>query len=90
MYEYNNSPNVGTLSVSYEGRFPRPTGLGQYDFPQAITNAVESVLNGYNPNTITQGGGQPYFSYLTEDSQQINLHENRLSCKKTWEYTNCK
>ena len=77
VYEYYNSLNGGTRTVTYEGIFPRPTGLRQYSFPQALLNDMSGILMLYAP---------PGQSYLKQDKQNINLTQNKVTKTLSWAY----
>lgn len=82
VYEYYNSSGIGNRTVSYEAIFPRPTGLKQYSFPQALINGIDNMLLTYKPEA-------PLTGQLREDTQQIILTENKIVCTKSWDYTKC-
>ena len=77
VYEYYNSLRPGNLTVTYEGIFPKPDKLKQYGFPQGILNDLNQFLFAYQP---------PGTSYLTEDKESLNLHENKITRVLTWTY----
>lgn len=82
VYEYYNSSGLGSISVSYEGIFPQPTGLKKYSFPQAIVNAVDNFVKSYQPLP-------PYTGYMKQNNQTINITENKIIRNIVWEYTTC-
>ena len=73
-------PGVGVKTVSYEGVFPRPTGLKKYAFPFVIKQAVDRFVSGEKPADK---------AVIKEDTETLNLTENRLSRTISWEYTDC-
>lgn len=77
VYEYYNSLRPGSLTVTYEGVFPRRQGLKQYSFPQGLLNDLNDFLFLYRP---------PGTSYLTEDKETLNIHENKVTRVLTWSY----
>ena len=77
VYEYYNSLRPGSLTVTYEGVFPRRQGLKQYSFPQGLLNDLNNFLFLYRP---------PGTSYLTEDKETLNVHENKVTRVLTWSY----
>lgn len=77
VYEYYNSLNGGTRTVTYEGIFPRVTGLRQYTFPQALLNDMSGILMLYAP---------PGIGYIKEDKQILNLTENRVTKTLSWAF----
>lgn len=72
---------IGVKTVSYEAVFPRPTGLKGYSFPRTIRNDINRFVSGLKP--------QQEPSFIKEDSETLNLTENRLSRTISWEYTSC-
>ena len=77
VYEYYNSLNGGTRTVTYEGVFPRATGLKQYSFPQGLLNDMSGILMLYAP---------PGIGYLKEDKQNLNLTENKVTKTLSWAF----
>jgi hypothetical protein len=82
VYEYYNSPNAGTRTVSYEGVFPRQTGLKKYYFPREIIRQLDNALMLYQPQL-------PYTGFITENTENLNITTNTISRSITWEYTKC-
>lgn len=78
-----NASGVGVKTVSYEGVFPRPTGLKAYNFPKNIRDKVNNYIYGFMPSS-------PLTGFLKEDTETLNLTENRLSRTVSWEYTECR
>tara|TARA_B100001778_G_scaffold18865_1_gene14163 strand:- start:23104 stop:24828 length:1725 start_codon:yes stop_codon:yes gene_type:complete len=74
VYEYYNSLEPGSITVTYEGTFPRPGGLKKYSFPQGILNDLNQFLLQY----------QPPYSYLTENKESLSLKENKITRVMTW------
>lgn len=73
---------IGTKTVSYEGVFPRPTGLPKYNFPKDVRDRVNTFISGLAPTS-------PSIGFIKEDTENLNLTENRLSRTVTWEFTTC-
>lgn len=71
---------VGVKTVSYEGVFPGATGLKKYSFPHNIRQEINTFISGLKPTDK---------SIVKEDTETLNLTENRLSRTVSWEYTNC-
>ena len=74
---YYNSLNGGTRTVTYEGIFPRATGLRQYSFPQGLLNDMSGILMLYAP---------PGVGYLKEDKQNLNLTQNKVTKTLSWAF----
>jgi len=74
VYEYYNSLEPGSITVTYEGIFPRPKELKKYSFPQGILNDLNQFLFQY----------QPPHSYLTENKESLSLKENKITRVMTW------
>ena len=72
----------GTRSITYEAFFPRYTGLKDYKFPQETINKIDTYLHLYAP-------GGDYTGFITADTQDLNLTENKLTKTITWEYVEC-
>jgi hypothetical protein len=72
----------GTRSITYEAFFPRGTGLPKFKFPQEIINKIDTYLHLYAP-------ADPYTGFITIDTQDLNLTENKLTKTITWEYVEC-
>jgi|GEM_PF-4942215 len=72
---------VGTRTVTFEAFFAKPTGLGGYKFPIEEINKIDTYLRLYAPSN--------YGSYITEDSQDLDLTDNKLTKTITWEYIKC-
>lgn len=77
-----NALGIGVKTVSYEGVFPRPTGLKGYNFPKTIRDKVNAYISGLMPQS-------PLTGFIKEDTETLNLTENRLSRTVSWEYTEC-
>ena len=77
VYEYYNSLNGGTRTVTYEGVFPRVTGLRQYTFPQALLNDMSGILMLYAP---------PGIGYIKENKQNLNLTQNKVTQTLSWAF----
>lgn len=77
-----NAVGIGVRTVTYEGVFPRPIGLKKYDFPLSIRRKVNNYISGLMPKS-------PETGFLKEDTETLNLTENRLSRTVTWEYSRC-
>ena len=82
VYEYYNSPTAGTRTVSYEGTFPRLTGLKKYYFPREIIRQLDNTLMLYQPQL-------PYTGFITQNTENLNITTNTISRSITWEYTKC-
>lgn len=72
----------GTRSITYEAFFPRNTGLKDFKFPQETIDKIDTYLHLYAP-------GGDYSGFITEDTQELNLTENKLTKTITWEYVEC-
>lgn len=79
VYFYVGSSGLGTRSVSYEGVFASPTGLGTFTVSMDILKAIDNLLETFKPTD--------YEAYVTANDQRINLGENRIVRSKTWSYT---
>lgn len=79
VYFYTASSGLGTRSVSYEGVFATPTGLGTFTVNMDILKAIDNLLETFKPAN--------YDAYVTANDQKINLGENRITRNKTWSYT---
>ena len=73
---------VGQRTITYEAFFPRPTGLKKYRFPLEIIDKVDSYLKLYAPSS-------PFNGFIVEDSQNLDLTENKLTKTIVWEYIEC-
>lgn len=73
---------VGSRTISYEAFFPKYTGLANYKFPQEIINKIDTYLNLYSPKGDYKG-------FVKDDTQELDLTENRLTMSITWEYIEC-
>ena len=72
----------GTRSITYEAFFPPNTGLANYKFPIEEVNKIDNYLHLYAP-------GGDYTGFITQDTQELNLTENKLTKTITWEYVEC-
>lgn len=73
---------VGNRTISYEAFFPKYTGLKNYKFPQEIIDKIDSYLHLYEPKG-------KYSGFIKNNTQELDLTENRLSKSITWEYIEC-
>mgnify|MGYP001156928458 CR=1 FL=1 len=73
---------VGTRTITYEAFFSKPTGLGQYKFPQEIIDKIDNYLYRYEP-------GGKYTGYVKSDTQELNLTDNKIVKSITWDYIEC-
>lgn len=72
---------IGVRTVAYEGVFPRATGLKGYQFSPTTRDEINLFVSGLKPSNSN--------SIIKEDSETLNLTENRLSRTISWEYTQC-
>ena len=74
-------------SVSYSASFPKPfSGV-----PTNLKNAVDSALFGFAPSGISPTNadarmGPKFFSWLTENSESLDVFGGKYTRKLTWEY----
>lgn len=80
VYEYYNSSGLGEISITYNGVFPKLSGLKPYVFPIKIIRDIDDYLNGYAPDAAN--------SYLTENKQNFNIIDSTISKTKIWKYKN--
>lgn len=73
---------VGNRTVTYEAFFPRPTELKKYRFPDEIVDKIDDYLYLYAPSS-------PYNGFVVEDSQNLDLTENKITKTIVWEYIEC-
>jgi hypothetical protein len=71
---------VGVKTISYEGVFPGATGLKKYSFPNNIRQEINKFISGLKP---------PNPSIIKEDTETLNLIENRIARTVSWEYSSC-
>jgi hypothetical protein len=84
---------VGVKTVSYEGIFPRdsginpadqehyPSGLKKYSFKQKTIEDINNKIESYKP---TEGNVS-----IVEDKQDLNLTSNKVTRTITWHYAPC-
>jgi len=72
----------GSRTITYEAFFPRGTGLPKFKFPQETIDKIDTYLHLYAPS-------DPYTGFITADTQDLNLTENKLTKIITWEYVEC-
>lgn len=83
VYEYYGSTTIGSRTVNYEGYFPRETGsMKKYQFPKQIIHDIDHTLKLYQPMP-------PYTGFITQDTQDFDMSNNKISRVITWEYTRC-
>lgn len=88
VFNYYNSKQPGVFKVVYEGTFPKPTGLKKYGFPPQILQALDDLLDTYNPELLSTTA-TTYTSFLKEDKEDWNPTTNKITKTKSWEYSQC-
>jgi hypothetical protein len=82
VYKYVASSGAGQRTVSYEGVFKSPTGFARFTVDRVSLISIDSYLMNFQPQA-------PYTGLITENSESINIGENRIRKSITWQYTKC-
>lgn len=82
VYFYTNSHSMGEKTVTYEGVFKAQTGYKNFTINSSILNNIQNYILNFKPIS-------PFTGFITSNTNNINLSENRIRQSITWQYTKC-
>ena len=82
---------ASTRSVTFEVIFPKPSSLANISFPATSYASIQTVIDSFDPMQFMIGTTVPggIKSYVTKDTTNWNLTENRLNRTKEWSWVKC-
>lgn len=82
VYFYTASSGMGEKTVTYEGVFKPQPGYKNFKIDNNTLNSIENYLLNFKPLS-------PFTGFITSNTNNINLSENRIRKSITWQYTKC-
>lgn len=82
VYFYTNQSGVGERTISYEGVFQGQTAFKKFIVDSRILKAIEDYMLNFKPSS-------PYTGFITANTTNLNMSENRIRRSITWQYTKC-